>query len=282
VIKSFSKLAVVLSIIFSGITSCYGVTPTELFNDAQRAFSLGHWQESRDMFDRFLETWPDHKLKFEALYKRTLSDTRNENEETKRLKSKKLEEWQKNLEILKDEMPNRDYAEIEIALKSESFSHKDWSSSDFSTISPDRLLHMINRGFAPSPFEYPMRTLEWIKDWRNGFKQSVKPALEAQLSYLQALALWQILLSPLPKQNNNSILKTWGYWPVHKAFEEALDRGFSKGSPSLKRELALLGYHYEYFSHNFLSSKNEEPLRNKWYTYLSARGINPREAWCPR
>ncbi len=280
--KSLIKFTILLSIIISGVTSCYGVSPTELFNDAQRAFSLGHWEESRDMFDRFLTTWPDHKLKFEALYNLTLSDTRNEIEEVKSIKTKKLNEWQKNLTILKKEMPDRDYSEIEIALKSESFSHKNWSSSDFSNLSPDRLLHLIRRGLTPDPTEFPMRNLEWIKEWRNNYKQAIEPALEAQLSYIQALSQWQLLLSPLPMHNNNSILKAWGYWPVHTTFEEALDRGFSKGSPSLKRKLALLGYHYEYFSHNSLATKSEKPMQNKWYTYLSARGINPREAWCPR
>lgn len=261
-------------------TSAFGITPTGQYNSGKRAFLLGHWQESSEIFTRFLKTWPSHILSTKANYFKAVAEIRSSKSLNDIEHQNKIAELEKILANTKEKLPEFDTSDLEVYIQSEKNTH--WTEDVLSSLPEQKLMHILARRWYPEPQKFPIKTLEWITRWKKSHKRSINPKLDAKISYIKALALWEFLLSPLSKDANMVILKTWGCWPVHTAFEEALDNGFSKGSPSLKRDVALLGYHYEYFLHNSFLQNKRCVKNNHWYSYLKTRGISDKEAWCPR
>ena len=274
------RLFLILLLFTMSSTCSFSITQTGLYNEGKRAFLLGHWQESYEIFSKFLATWPESPLKVKANYFKTVSNIRYIAKTNIERKAAELASLTQILNLTKEQLPNFDTSELEIAIQRKKNTHFD--TQILSSLTQLELKHVLANKWYPEPYKFPLKTLKWISNWRKKHTGFIFPELQAQLSYTKALALWQILLSPLSKQANKIILSEWGCWPVHTAFEEALRNSFSKGSPSLKRNVALLGCHYEFFLHNFLIHNKLKIKKNKWYDYLKTRGISNKEAWCPR
>jgi len=276
---NIKKLLLVLLFVIP-VSTGYSLSPTGQFNSGRRAFMLGHWQEANETFSKFIKIWPDHSLSIKAIYFKTISEMRSAKADSLEINVRKLASLTQILNLVKEKLPNFDTSELNITIKGAKNSH--WDIKALVTLPQAELMHVIDRNWHPKPSIHPLKTLEWISRWETLNNKEIRPDLDANIHYIKALALWQIVKSPLAKDANISIIKAWGSWPVHTALEEALDIGFSKGDPSLKREVALLGYHYEYFSHDIVTRAKKRVKKSRWYTYLNGRGLNHKEAWCPQ
>ena len=257
------------------------VSPLEVFNDGRRAFDLGRWQEASETFSRFMTTWPDHKLHYEALYYFSLAAARTLSQRSQEYSDGLVDDLASAIGTLTVELPGKDLSELRAAVKLSRADSQPSAWSELSGLTPVELLHHLRRGWHPAPHKTPLETLHWGQTWQQQNKQGVSPDLQARIALLKAQALWQIMLSPLSMSANSDILKTWKCWPVHSYFESQLNYGFQHGTPEIKRDLALLGYNYDCFKRGGFGRAGE-PIRSRWFSYLSERGINLQEAWCPR
>lgn len=257
------------------------LTPLDVFNDGRRAFDLGRWQESSEIFSRFMTTWPDHKLHYDALYYFSLASARTLHERSREYSDSLVDDLASAIGTLSIELPGKDLTELKTAVKLSRVSSMPATWSELNNLSPVELKHYLKRGWYPEPQSTPLETLCWAHTWQTQNKLAVSPDLKAEIALIKALALWKIMLSPLSLSANSDILKTWKCWPVHTSFENEVNYGFQNGTPEIRRELALLGYSYDCFKNGGFA-KESAPKRSRWYTYLSERGINLQEAWCPR
>jgi hypothetical protein len=281
--KSLTKILAGLVALLVISASIFAITPTEVFNDGKRALSLSNWKEAKEYFAKFLKTWPDHKLNNQAYYYRYLAESRYLDQEFKQEFTTKIEKLSSALKKIEKNTPELDTTELKLAIQNLKKFDSPWAGEELSKLGETELLHCISHNWIPNPSKHPMKTLKWIIEWKKQNRKSLNPALRARLYHVQAQALWQIFLSPLPKAANTRILKSWGLWPVHKVLEEALDIGFSTATPSQKRELALLGYHFDLFCHGSTLLKQNSSLdHSRWYNYLQERGLDSKEGWCPR
>lgn len=260
----------------------YAITAPEIFTDGKRAFDNGRWQECEEVLSRFLETWPDHKLKSEALFYKTISSTRNYARAADEQLKKAANDWNVAMASLTVELPGRDLTELEVAIRIAGGNPPEtWEA--IKDLSPVELKHYLARSWHPDPTSTPLETLKWSTSWlKKHTSKSIEPELSGKISLLRCKAMWNFLLSPLSIHANSNILKVCGYWPVHTCFEKELQTGFDNGDPAVKREIAFLGYHYDFFRNRGVVRSDVTPLNSRWYTYLSERGINLQEAWCPR
>ncbi len=260
------------------------ITAPEVFNDGKRAFANARWIESEECFSRFLEVWPDHRLKNEALYYRTIASIRSQPDKEQKARSHNIEVWNQNLQALAKEFPTRDLSELKTAINIAG-STRPVAWSELANLSPAEMKHYLNREWHPQPNANPVQLLQWSSTWlKKHTKANLEPDLIGKISLLNSRALWQISLSPLSIQPNSDILKVCGYWPVHTSLEKELNAAFANGSPAVKREAALLGYHFDFLrTGKFVHTADKPvPTGSKWYSYLSERGIHLQEAWCPR
>lgn len=260
----------------------FAITASEVFDDGKRAFDSGRWQEAGEFFGQFLATWPESKLKNEALYYHAVSAARTLKGRADERSDILVDSIESSLASLTKELPDKDLSELRAAVKLSKAATVPTAWSELTGLSPAELKHCLQRGWHPEPHKTPMETLHWEFVWTKSNKTTLDPELESSIALLKARALWQVMLSPLSSFANSDILKTWNCWPVHTCFEKTIDRGFNKGNPEIKRELALLGYHYDCFRSGGFAVTVGSPLKSRWFTYLSERGINLQEAWCPR
>ena len=282
--KNLNKILTCLVALLVISTSIFAITPTEVFNDGKRALSLSNWQEANEYFAKFLKTWPEHKLFNQAYYYRYLAESRYLDQQFKQEFSAKIDNLTHALKNIEKNTPELDTTELKLAIQNLKKFNTPWTGEELSKLNQADLLHCMSHNWIPNPGTHPMKTLQWITNWKRSNQEQLNTALKARLYHVQAQALWQIFLSPLPKSANTRILKSWGFWPVHRALEEALDIGFSAAAPSQKRELALLGYHFDLFCHGstLLKKQSSSLDHSRWYNYLQERGINSKEGWCPR
>lgn len=279
--KTVIKIAL-LAVIILGSEIAFAITASEVFNDGKRAFDSGRWQEASEIFDRFMVTWPEDKLKSEALYHYAISSARNLEDQTRIYRNSLVDSLASSIATLSKELPEKDLSELKVAIKLAKAETLPATWADLTLLPPTELKHYLARSWHPDPYQTPMEALYWSVTWVKNNKKPLDPELVSSIALIKARALWQIMLSPLSTAANLTILKKWQCWPVHKHFEDALRRGFGKGNPATKRELALLGYHYDCFRSGYFSKTDPSPVKSRWYTYLSERGINLQEAWCPR
>lgn len=266
--------------LMSGIASA--ITAPEVFNEGKRAFDSGRWQEANEVFDHFMETWPQDKLVNDALYYFAISSARLLDDKTSKYRNSLTDSLTATIASLSKELPEKDLAELKVAVKIAKAKTTPTTWEELSSLSSIELKHYLNRGWYPDPGKSPIEALSWIFEWTRACKSVIEPELESNIALIKARALWQIMLSPLSMSANFNILKTSGCLPVHSSFENALRIGFNKGNPVIKRELALLGYHYDCLKSGGFAKSTVSPVKSRWYTYLAERGINLQEAWCPR
>ncbi len=278
--KSVKSLLLLALILWCNLG--YALTPLDVFTDARRAFDLGRWQESSELFTRFMSTWPDHKLRFEALYYFSLASARTLDDRSKAYSDSLIDDIASSIGTLTAELPDKDLTELQVAVKLSRSGTRPTTWSELTSLSAVELKHHLSRKWHPEPAETPMETLYWEFSWKQQNKQAVSPDLKASIALLKARALWQIMLSPLSMSANAPILKKWKCWPVNTCFENEIDYGFRHGTPEIRRELALLGYSYDCFRATGFGKVSDSPVRGRWYAYLAERGINLQEAWCPR
>lgn len=274
--------AVVLALMLFLSAELLAITAPEIFNDGKRAFNNGRWLECEEIFTRFLTTWPDHQFKSEALYYQTIASTRNFTQKANAQLEETAAIWSQSLASLSKDLPNRDLNELTVAIDfARTGKPANWQVME--KLTPGQLKHYLERSWHPDPSTRPVETLKWANDWlKKHTPGSLEPEVSGKISLLKSQALWQILLSPLSISPNSNILKVCESWPVHTALEKELRNGFANGSPEVKRKVALIGYHYDYFQTRGVIRPAADPVKSKWYTYLSERGLNLEEAWCPR
>lgn len=278
--KSTITTAITAYLLFSG--AAYAITAPELFNDGKKAFNNGRWQECEESMIRLSNTFPEHLLASEARYYQTLASTRNFQTVQKQNLNNAALKWKQELDALKKDFPKKDFSELEIAISiAEKQSPVTWEQ--LKDLSPIQLKHCLNRNWHPEPEESPIEAIKWSHEWlKKHTPNSIEPWLLSKISLVQSKAMWKILLSPLSMNANSDILKVCECWPVHIRLEQTLKTGFESGDPETKREIALLGYHYDYFRLRGVVRSDLPTLKSRWLTYLTERGLNHQEAWIPR
>lgn len=258
------------------------ITALEVFNDGTRAFNNGRWQECEEIFIRFGSVWPDHDRRFEALYYQTLAATRTINSKLEKQRQEMAGAWSNALNTLKTDLSSKDFTEIEAAIEfATNGKPQTWKVLD--GFSPQQLKHFLSRSWHPDPQQTPIETIQWAYNWSKKHTiDSLAPELVGKISLLKSLAFWQIVISPLSNAANSNILNVCEGWPVHTALEKELRVGFTNGNTDIKRDIALIGYHYEYFKNKGILRPDGPLPTNRWLIYLKERGLNLKEAWCPR
>ena len=73
-IKKLFKYSLIYILLASA--NLYALAPLDMLEDGKRAFDLCNWEESREILERFMETWPEHEKYSEALYFYTLASAK--------------------------------------------------------------------------------------------------------------------------------------------------------------------------------------------------------------
>lgn len=257
------------------------ITPSEVFNDGLRAFNNARYLEAEEIFQRFIETWPSNKLADDAIYYSSIACVRSLKARRQNAVSDKLTEIENNMITIAKQNPETDLNELKVALSIAEDWQKPKAWQQLAALSPTELKHYVNRSWYPSPSKNPMQTLSWLKDWQSKNGAAIDPNLSSRLSLIEAQALWKLILSPLASHENSKELKTLGYENIYSAFEGSLKKGFAAAEPAVKRQFALLGYHFDVLKQNGLPQNFAPNTKSRWYNYLRERGLALREAYCP-
>ncbi|MBU1109588.1 MAG: hypothetical protein KKB51_23095 [Candidatus Riflebacteria bacterium] len=279
--KKLSKYMAILTMVLITAQAC-AITASEIYSDGTRAFNNARWQEAEEVLARFISTWPDHRLRPQALYFKAIASTRNLTNSINTGLASSAVTWNEELAQLEKELPGQDLTELRVAIDIANQHNEQPSWKRLATLKPVELKHYLQRGWHPDASKDPMATLAWSNDWLKKNTSTLDPDLESRIHLFRAQSYWQLMLSPLSLDANSNILKSWGCWPVHSCLEKSLNRSFSTGCADVKRQIALLGYHFDFFRDRGLLGSRPVNLKNRWYSYLSERGINLQEAWCPR
>lgn len=267
------------------VSSLYGITASEVFNDGKRAYSMGNYTESKEIFARFSKTWPTHKLAQKADFYKTICIAKTMDSLLKKHSEDLVKQLKENLAKLEKDYSPTELSEVKLAILHANKQGNKFSWEELKSTASDDLMKILQNGWHTSPSLAPIKTLEFIKFWEinSSANSAPTPELKAKICHIKSLALWQLLLSPLSLDANARILKEWGYLPVHNTLDKSLSYGFSHGDIEQKKKIALLGFHFDCFRHKgIIQSRNLSDLKSRWLTYLTERGINFQEAWCPR
>lgn len=274
-IKTLVLLFFVLNYVFA-----FALDSNEMFENGKRAFDLSRFKECVEIFDRLLYIWPDFEDKPEALYYRSIAAIRDTEDKVNAYKAELVDKIASDCETVFLELPENDLSELKAAIAIGKMESEPLDWSQFDKIKPAELKHVLLRRHHPSVQRFPVQTLIWLNGYKN--KNSVlTPDVEALTELLKLKALWQLLLSPLNAKAEEETLKQNNVWPLAKTFEQTLDNGFKKALPSLKREFALMGYHYDYLRSNEFAKEIKKEFSSIWLKYLKERGLNLKEAVCP-
>ncbi|MFZ5949706.1 MAG: tetratricopeptide repeat protein [Candidatus Rifleibacteriota bacterium] len=279
--KKLVQLVILVAMVVQS-TGLIAVSSTAVFDEAQRAFNLGNYTEAEEIFSRFIAAWPDHEKASQAKYHRLIARSRSANRILSEQASSLNQELTSELATIRKEFTDTELAEVEAAITySGQSGNLTWEQ--LSRLTNNDLSGVISRQWYPDPAMSPLDTLKFANHWLARNNNDSDPQLKAAVSYIKALALWQMLLSPLSIEANSLILKTWEDLPVHSALDKAIRTSFDLGDIDLKKKVALLGFHFDWFRHKGLvQSGKASGLKSRWLTYLSQRGCNLQEAWCPR
>lgn len=274
-IKTLVLLFFVLNYVFA-----FALDSNEMFENGKRAFDLSRFKECIEIFDRLLYIWPDFENKPEALYYRSIAAIRDTKDKVNSYKAELVDKIASDCETIFLELPENDLSELKAAITIGKMDSEPVDWSQFDKIKPTELKHVLLRRHHPSPQRFPVQTLIWLNSYKNK-NLVLTPDVEALTELLKLKALWQLLLSPLSAKAQEEILKQNDVWPVAKTFEQTLQNGFKKALPSLKREFALMGYHYDYLRSNEFGKETKNEFSSTWLKYLKERGLNLKEAVCP-
>jgi hypothetical protein len=280
--EKVAKLLILTGMFFwSG--NLFAITASEIYNDALRAYKLGNFSESEESFDRFLKTWPNHKLEKSARFHRTICKAKTIEQKQKAYTQQLVASLAADLASIKDDFSASELSQARLSLLQAEKKNGSFSWNELKNLGNDDLNRILTNSNSMDPVHSPISALEFVNHRERNFYTDARPELIATLSILKARALWQLLLSPLSLNANARILKTWGDWPVHNSLDKSLRIGFAHGDIEQKKKIALLGFHFDCFRHKgVISSSNSSDLKSRWLTYLSERGTNLQEVWCPR
>jgi hypothetical protein len=276
-------LNTIILILFVNICgTALALTSSQVYTNARNAFSMGNFCEAEELFTRFCRLWPEHKLTDSAIRFKVISQARSIDKKIDNYRKELLANLEKEYIDIENNLSASAKSEVVMALDRGKGSDESFNWSYVNQLSNEDLLRVLTRGWHPSPYKQPIESLTFLNKKLTNEKDHLEPALESRLLLLKAHALWQVSLSPLPQHANSRILKVWNDWPVHKALNKTLNKGFNLSSDNLKREFALLGLHYDCFRHKGVASSVLSGLKSRWLDYLRERGITTGEAWCPR
>jgi hypothetical protein len=275
--KKLVKYSLVTILLASA--NLYALDPLTMLEDGKRAFELCNWEESREILERFMETWPEHEKFSEALYFHTIASAKTIDSRTEKYRSELGKELDKAVASLSIDLPDMDSSEAKVALKIAGKTKKPEIWDDLIKLTPSELKHYLARGWHPEPSETPFETLNWAKI-RLSNSHDIDSETKSTIALLKLNALWKLMLSPLVVANSQDKLEKSGCFPLDKAFRETLQIAFKNGNPNQKRETAIYGYHFDYFKTNNLSSNKK--VNSSWLRYLKSRGIALEETWSPK
>ncbi|MGM0600255.1 MAG: hypothetical protein ACQETH_10615 [Candidatus Rifleibacteriota bacterium] len=273
--SKFIRLLIIVGLL-AACPQLYAVTATEIYNDARRAYLNDRFNAAEEVFDNFIDTWPDHKLAESAHYYRTICSAHNLEEKMSDRKIELAEELEKAINSIDNKEADANIALAELTAEYALKGEFDWAR--MLQLTDRQLLRVLKKEWYPSPAESPLEVLKFSAEKLND--KSLSAELKANVAYVKARALWQLVLSPLPTDLNARIIKMWGDWPVHKSMVETLNTAFALGDSEIKKKIALLGFHFDCFRHKGVKSSCTSGL--DWLSYLSERGISRQEVWCPR
>ena len=280
-IKSVQPVAVFFLLALAASAFCS--TSEEVFNQAHRSYELGKYIEADEVFTRFLQGWPDHENADKARYLRLISRSRTIESRIEKDVKNVHQSLEQEYSALNKKFSDKELAEARLAVEYVQNGAKPYSWALLSNIPEEQLNIVLARGWHPEPGTQPIKVLEFVQSAERNNKNHSNSQLAARIQYLKALALWQLVLSPLAAEANSDIIKAWNDWPVHNALDKALRIGFNLGNSDIKKKVALLGLHFDCFRHKeALHGRLAGSLKSRWFSYLSDRGINLQEAWCPR
>lgn len=276
-LKKLLKLSVI-AILIAG-TSVYALDPNSMLEDGKRAFDLANWEESREILNRFMETWPEHEKCSEALYYYTLASARTIDIRTEEYRSQIGKELSNTIASLSNDLPEKDISEAQAAIKIAQKTNKPENWKELESLNPVELKHYLSRKWHPEASDCPFETLAWANKWLSNNKD-IDSELKSEIALIKLSALWQIIRSPLVKESSEKELKTVECFPIEPAFGRILTEAFRKGNPEQKRKAAIFGYHFDYYSANRLNTNKS--IKSPWFRYLKSRGISPQDTWSPR
>ena len=268
-----------LIFILTASANLYALAPLDMLEDGKRAFELANWEESIEILERFMETWPEHEKYNEALYFYTLASAKTIDKRTEDYRVKLGNELKEAVASLSLDMPDMDITEAKVALMIAQKQEKPKVWHELVKLTPKELKHYLLRGWHPDPALTPFETLDWAKTKlcnSTDFDSETK----SSIALLKLSALWKIMLSPIARESSKDKLEKCGCLPIDKIFKETVREAFKNGNPEQKRKAALFGYHFDYFSANSLTSDNK--IKSSWLRYLKSRGISSEDTWSPR
>lgn len=260
----------------------FGITPEDVFQTGKRAFLLGHWKEAADGFARFNETWPGHALHPESTLYLLLSESRAGFAHLRRSwEEQRLASLTAGLAYVRQKLPEADLKELEIERQVLScrLAPEAASLPAVLDLSPDDLMHLMNREMLPDAADYPMETLRWIRDWNARHGKKASGTLRAALELWKARAFWRLLLSPMPANEFDAEIRAMEHSSLPAAHLKALKAAFRDGDPGVKREAALLGIAVGQLT---AFARYDLCFIDEWRTYLRDRGNHLEGAWSPR
>lgn len=275
-IKKLIKFSIFTFLVASG--SLFALDPTGMLEDGKRAYELANYEESREILERFLETWPEHEKINEALYFHTLASAKTIDSRIETYRSQIGKELKDAIASLSLEVPNLDITEAKVALKIAENQVKPELWDELVKISPKELKHYLYRGWYPEPSKNPYSALNWVKMKLNN-ASDLDSETKASVALIKIEALWKLLNSPLAVAEQKNKLEQLDSFPLDKAFKEILNFGFKNGNLEQKRKIAIYGYHFDYFKNNTLTSN--KAIKSSWLRYLKSRGISFENTWCP-
>ena len=272
-IIKYSLLAILIS-----NSTLYALNPLDMLEDGKRAFDLANWEESIEILERFMETWPEHEKYSEALYFYTIASARSIDSRTEAYKTSIGKELEASIASLSLDLPDMDTGEAKAALMIAQNPNQKELWKNLKKLTPSELKHYITRGWYPDPKSEPFETLDWTKS-KLVNSIDLDSETKASIELIKLSALWKIMLSPMVAAVSEEKLKKVNCFPLDKTFKNSLQEAFKNGNPDQKRKTAILGYHFDYFKTNNLSSNKK--VKSSWLRYLQLRGISTEDAWCP-
>ena len=276
-IKRLFKYSLIYILLASA--NLYALAPLDMLEDGKRAFDLANWEESREILERFMETWPQHEKYSEALYFYTLASAKTIDKRTEDYRAKLGNELKDAVASLSLDMPDMDITEAKVALMIAQKPQKPETWQELIKLTPKELKHYLLRKWHPEPSATPLETLEWVKTKLNN-DSDYDSETKSNIALIKLSALWEILQSPIVKESSKDRLEKCGCLPLEKVFKETLRLAFKNGNPDQKRKTALFGYHYDYFNANRINT--DKKVNSSWLKYLKSRGLSSEDAWSPR
>ena len=256
----------------------FALSPIDILEQGKRAFELAKWEESEEILERFMETWPEHEKYDDALYFYTLASAKTIDLQTQAYKALLGKKLKDNIEKISKDMPEMDITEAKVALAIAESHNKPQIWEDLLKLNPEELKHYIARGWHPNPALDPFAALKWANTWLLN-RPNIEPELKSEISLIKLSGMWRIIQSPLAYSNRLGELESIGCFPINKAFEKCLKEAFANGNPEQKRKASIFGYHFDYFSKNTINTNKK--VKSSWLNYLKSRGLSEKDTWSP-